>query len=98
MIANHLTPSPGWDYASAVPEKKGNWFGDLIYSRRMLRLLAVFFRPLPSCASLWRAWAGMPSGMPVSLSTGSPTLSCARHPHLAMRSGFITATQGGLHA
>lgn len=36
-----------------------------------------------------RAMVGIPSGMPDALSAGSPTLSFARSPHLAMGSGFI---------
>jgi len=43
MIANHLTPSPGWDYASAVPEKKGNGFDSPTYKKRTGRAMRLFY-------------------------------------------------------
>ncbi|NRE46690.1 hypothetical protein FG479_05705 [Burkholderia pseudomallei] len=37
-----------------------------------------------------RALAGVPSGTPVSVFAGTPTLSCARPPQLALGAGFVT--------
>ena len=53
-------------------------------ARRYFFVCILFVRPVYG-----RAMVGIPSGMPDALSAGSPTLSFARSPHLAMGSGFI---------
>jgi len=67
-------------YPSFVPEKKGNEFGDSISTRRTGRATRLFYVRYAVVYPLWVAMVGIPSGMPVTLYTGSPTPPFAAHP------------------
>lgn len=67
-------------YSSLVPEKEGNEFGDSHITKAHKPRNAVFLRAYVIASSLWAAMAGIPSGMPASFVSGSPTLSFAAHP------------------
>lgn len=67
-------------YAANVPEKKGNEFGDSNFTKAHKPRKAVFLRVYVIASFLWAAVAGIPSGMPVSFVSGSPTPSFAVHP------------------
>jgi len=60
------------------------------------RRQAVFFVRSTVASLLRAAVVGMPSGMPVSFCTGSPTLPFAAHPF--GDGGSFNAAKGGLHA
>jgi len=83
-------------YAVRVPEKKGNEFGDSTSTRRTGRAKRLFHVRYAFACPLWAAVAGIPSGMPVTLYTGSPTPPFAAHPFGDGRS--VTTVQGGHHA
>ena len=84
-------------YPADVAETTATGFGDLTIYRRTTAAVRFFYVRVPSRASTinGRALVGRPSGLPVSDRAGSPTLPCARSPHLAMGSGIRTATIGG---
>lgn len=67
-------------YPVRVPEKKGNEFGDSICTRRTGRAMRLFHVRNTFVRPLWAAVVGIPSGMPVTLYAGSPTLPFAAHP------------------
>lgn len=71
-------------------------FGDLRSHRRTDASLAFFYVCMHLHVSYGRAIAGIPSGMPVSVVAGSPTLLSACPPHLAMGSGFIPHTEAAM--
>lgn len=72
------------------------WFGDQNNSRRTTATRRYFYVHTLLRAFFGRAIAGIPSGMPVSLGTGSPTLLSARPPHLAMRGGVINPKEAAM--
>jgi hypothetical protein len=82
-------------YTASVVETTTTGFGDLTHVSAQPRR-AAFLCVLPSRASTinGRAWVGRPSGLPGAYVTGSPTLPCARSPHLAMGSGLTTHVRG----
>jgi hypothetical protein len=84
-------------YNHYVPKKKGNGFSDSIYQQRTYRATRFFYVRNAFVRLQRRALAGVPSGTPVAVGTGSLTPPCARHPHLAMSGGSST-TNGGHHA
>nr|WP_315467280.1 hypothetical protein [uncultured Undibacterium sp.] len=67
-------------YSANVPEKKGNEFGDSNFTKAHKPRNAVFLRAYVIAYLLWAAVAGIPSGMPVSFVSGSPTPPFAAHP------------------
>jgi hypothetical protein len=95
MIQKILTPYTSVDYAGSVAEKEATEFGDSIYLRRTTATRRIFFVHTTLCP-LWAAVVGIPSGMPGSVGTGSPTPPFAALP-FGDGSG-LTATYGGSHA
>lgn len=80
-------------YTGFAAETAAARFGDLKSHRRTDACMAFFYVRTHLRAFYGRAIAGIPSGMPVSVVTGSPTLLSARPPHLAMGSGFNSHTE-----
>jgi hypothetical protein len=73
-------------------------FGDLKSLRRTTAPRRYFYVHSLLHTLFGRAIAGIPSGMPVSVVTGSPTLLSARPPHLAMSGGLPLHTEAAMRA
>lgn len=95
MKHHPLAIRPHKQYAVRVPEKKGNEFGDSNHTKAHKPRYAAFSCAYVIASSLWAAVAGIPSGMPVPLVSGSPTPSCAAHPFGDGRS--VTTHQRACH-
>lgn len=67
-------------YSCHVPEKKGNEFGDSNFTKAHRPRNAAFLCAYVIASFLRAAVAGIPSGMPGSFVSGSPTLPFAAHP------------------
>ena len=80
MKHHPLAIRPHKQYAVRVPEKKGNEFGDSNFTKAHKQRNAAFSRAYVIASSLWAAVAGIPSGMPGSFVSGSPTPPFAAHP------------------
>lgn len=81
-------------YTFGAAETTVAGFGDLDHVSAQPRR-AAFLCVTPSCASFnGRALVGRPSGLPGAYVTGSPTLPCARSPHLAMGCGLTAHVRG----
>lgn len=70
-----------------VANTNATWFGDQNRSGGRSAIERIFYVPTLLRTLYGRAIAGIPSGMPGSLISGSPTLLSARPPHLAMDGG-----------
>ncbi|MBR7792532.1 hypothetical protein KDM87_07960 [Undibacterium sp. FT147W] len=77
-------------YSVRVPKKKGNEFGDSNFTKAHRPRNAAFLRAYVIASSLRAAVAGIPSGMPGSFVSGSPTPSFAAHPFGDGRSATTT--------
>ena len=84
-------------YTSIVTETTATEFGDSIIDRRTTAAARFFYvrTPLRAITINGRAWAGRPSGLPVSYRAGSPTPFSARSPYLAIESGSHITSIGG---
>jgi hypothetical protein len=82
-------------HTCAVANTNATGFGDLKSHRRTTATRRYFYVHTLLRTLFGRAIAGIPSGMPGSFVSGSPTLLSARPPHLAMSGG--PTSQGGRH-
>lgn len=90
-----LAPRPTVPHNGRAAQTTAAWFGDQKSLRRTTASRRYFY--VHSRLRTLFGWAivGIPSGMPGSVVSGSPTLLSARPPHLAMSGGL--PTHGGRH-